>query len=157
MILKTAVEWACVSGLAMMVCLAQGGPLEDAKQLAASGRHGEVDAALKPLLEKVPVSTEALLVSFDSAVADGKIDASEYADLSVKVGVRIMAEANDGATSDDVGVREVATQLQNAVADYNALLQTVYRKGNSATDEELNALQAALDRVTLCKREALAA
>ena len=49
--LKTAVEWACVSGLAMMVCLAQGGPLEDAKQLAASGRHGEVDAALEPLDE----------------------------------------------------------------------------------------------------------
>jgi phage tail tape measure protein, TP901 family len=91
--------------------------------------------------------------AFDSAVADGKIDASEYADLSVKVGVRIMAEANDGATSDDVGVREVATQLQNAVADYNALLQTVYRKGNSATDEELNALQAALDRVMALRNQ----
>jgi len=91
--------------------------------------------------------------AFDSAVADGKIDASEYADLSVKVGVRIMAEANDGATSDDVGVQEVATQLQNAVADYNALLQTVYRKGNSATDEELNALQAALDRVMALRNQ----
>lgn len=91
--------------------------------------------------------------AFDSAVADGKIDASEYADLSVKVGVRIMAEANDGATSDDAGVREVATQLQNAVADYNALLQTVYRKGNSATDEELNALQAALDRVMALRNQ----
>lgn len=91
--------------------------------------------------------------AFDSAVADGEIDASEYADLSVKVGVRIMAEANDGATSDDVGVREVATQLQNAVADYNALLQTVYRKGNSATDEELNALQAALDRVMALRNQ----
>lgn len=91
--------------------------------------------------------------AFDSAVADGKIDASEYADLSVKVGVRIMAEANDGVTSDDVGVREVATQLQNAVADYNALLQTVYRKGNSATDEELNALQAALDRVMALRNQ----
>lgn len=91
--------------------------------------------------------------AFDSAVADGKIDASEYADLSVKVGVRIMAEANDGATSDDVGVREVATQLQNAVADYNALLQTVYRKGDSATDEELNALQAALDRVMALRNQ----
>lgn len=91
--------------------------------------------------------------AFDSAVADGKIDTSEYADLSVKVGVRIMAEANDGATSDDVGVREVATQLQNAVADYNALLQTVYRKGNSATDEELNALQAALDRVMALRNQ----
>lgn len=91
--------------------------------------------------------------AFDSAVADGKIDASEYADLSVKVGVRIMAEANDGVTSDDVGAREVATQLQNAVADYNALLQTVYRKGNSATDEELNALQAALDRVMALRNQ----
>lgn len=91
--------------------------------------------------------------AFDSAVADGKIDASEYADLSVKVGVRIMAEANDGATSDDVGVQEVATQLQNAVADYNALLQTVYRKGNSATDEELNALQTALDRVMALRNQ----
>lgn len=91
--------------------------------------------------------------AFDSAVADGKIDASEYADLSVKVGVRIMAEANDGATSDDVGVRKIATQLQNAVADYNALLQTVYRKGNSATDEELNALQAALDRVMALRNQ----
>lgn len=91
--------------------------------------------------------------AFDSAVADGKIDASEYADLSVKVGVRIMAEANDGATSDDAGVREIAVQLQNAVADYNALLQTVYRKGNSATDEELNALQAALDRVMALRNQ----
>lgn len=91
--------------------------------------------------------------AFDSAVADGKIDASEYADLSVKVGVRIMAEANDGATSDDVGVREIATQLQNAVADYNALLQTVYRKGNSATDEELNALQTALERVIALRNQ----
>ena len=86
-------------------------------------------------------------------MADGKIDASEYADLSVKVGVRIMAEANDGATSDDAGVREIAVQLQNAVADYNALLQTVYRKGNSATDEELNALQAALDRVMALRNQ----
>ena len=83
MILKTAVEWACVSGLAMMVCLAQGGPLEDARQLAASGRHGEVDAALKPLLEKVPVSTEALLVSFDSAEADGRIFTAERRALSI--------------------------------------------------------------------------
>lgn len=91
--------------------------------------------------------------AFDSAVADGEIDASEYADLSVKVGVRIMAEANDGATSDDAGVREIAVQLQNAVADYNALLQTVYRKGNSATDEELNALQAALDRVMALRNQ----
>ena len=81
--LKTVVEWACVSGLAMMVCLAQGGPLEDAKQLAASGRHGEVDAALEPLLEKVPVSTEALLVSFDSAVADGRLFTAERRALSI--------------------------------------------------------------------------
>ena len=37
--LKTAVQWAWFSGLAVSVCLARGDPLEDARQLAAAGRH----------------------------------------------------------------------------------------------------------------------
>lgn len=91
--------------------------------------------------------------AFDTAMADGKIDASEYADLSVKVGVQIMAEANDGATSENLNIRTIAAQLQGAVADYNALLQTIYRKGNSATDEEIAALQTALNRVIALRNQ----
>ena len=80
---RAAMTLTGVFGLAMMAGVVQGGPIEDARQLAASGRHGEVDAALKPLLEKTPASPEALRISFESAVADGRLYTAERRALSL--------------------------------------------------------------------------
>jgi|LSQX01.3.fsa_nt_gb TolA-binding protein len=48
------------------------GPLEDARALLAAGKPGEVDAALGKLLDRRPVASDVLIVSFQAAMADGR-------------------------------------------------------------------------------------
>jgi TolA-binding protein len=48
------------------------GPLEDARALLAAGKPGAVDAKLGNLLERRPVSSEVLILSFQAALADGR-------------------------------------------------------------------------------------
>ncbi|NLF84899.1 MAG: hypothetical protein GX571_02175, partial [Lentisphaerae bacterium] len=48
------------------------GPIEDARALLAAGKPAEVDAVLGKLLDRRPVASDALVVSFQAAVADGR-------------------------------------------------------------------------------------
>ena len=62
-----------VSAGVLAACLvtARGGVLENARALLSAGKHGDVDVVLAPLLSQTPPSLDALLLSFEAAVADG--------------------------------------------------------------------------------------
>lgn len=59
------------------------GPLEDARALLAAGKPGQVDAKLGALLEAAKPSRDVLLVSFDAALAAGKLYTAERRALAI--------------------------------------------------------------------------
>lgn len=104
-----------------------------------------------PKVDKEKLNAD-LTKAVDAAFADKTITVTEYAHIQTQI-LGVTGEALDAADSDDAIIREVAAQLQGAVDDYNALLDTVYRKGNSATDAEIAALETALERVKVLRAE----
>lgn len=75
--------WVAV---ALSVGVGQAGPLEDAQARLRSGKPSEVDALIAALLEQRPAPREALLLSFDAAVADGRLYTAERRALAVLEG-----------------------------------------------------------------------
>lgn len=62
------------------------GPLEDARALYNAGKFGDVDAKLGTLLERKPISKDALELSFNAAIKAGKPYTAErrYTELTQK-------------------------------------------------------------------------
>jgi len=69
--------------LAACLVTARGGILENARALLSAGKHGDVDVVLAPLLSQTPPSLDALLLSFEAAVADGRLYAAERRAMAV--------------------------------------------------------------------------
>ncbi len=58
--------WFTLSG-------ASAGPIEDARKLLKEGKYDQVDTVLQKQLESVDPPAEALVISLDAAVAQGKV------------------------------------------------------------------------------------
>jgi len=97
-------------GLCCLVLSTAGsvaGPLEDARKLIAEGKFGEVDAALSEPLAQTPPPAEALKISMEAAMADGRF---------VSAGRRCQALL-DGMDRKDPEVIFTAAHLSNLAGD----------------------------------------
>ncbi|MDP6543376.1 MAG: tetratricopeptide repeat protein [Phycisphaerae bacterium] len=60
-------------GMWLALSAASAGPIEDARKLLKEGKYDQVDTVLKEQLASVQPPAEALVVSLDAAVAQGKV------------------------------------------------------------------------------------
>lgn len=94
---------------------------------------------------------EDIQTQFDTIIADGKVDKAEYTATVRLLDDTVVEEAKDVLKDDPDNT--VAQELMAAETEYQALLDALYRSRRTATQDELDALEAALDRVKALRVE----
>ena len=116
-----------------------------------------IDAAKKEHRSAVDVLAnpdqvqEDIQTQFDTMMADGKVDKAEYTATVRLLNTTVVEEAKDVLKDDPDN--PVAQELMAAETEYQALLDALYRSRRTATQDELDALEAALDRVKALRVE----
>lgn len=127
--------------------------ITDAINRGIAAADKEHSVRVKATVDPDEVET-SIQTAFDAAMADGRVSEQEY-QVHMNLMVTVTEEAAEGTLSPDETMQKVAADLNAAIAEYQRLLTSLYRSGNTATQQELDDLEEALNRVKTLRAEML--